>query len=221
MKQKKSLRSMGSIFAFVGICILVGTFFFARKQIRLSKEYDKVEATIIHVYEGEGCDFKFTYNGQNYEFYQNTYYSNTMKPGKKIKIYVDPYNPYEFEVASGSVVVLIILPIMGIAAFLIGLSGLRQSRFKKINEEWNYVYAEVVNVVLNRGFSVNGVCPFQIVCKYVNPSTGEEKLFYSDNCFDDPGLIYQPNEQIKVYIKDETMEEYTVDTSKMSEYKLG
>ena len=48
----------------------------------------------------------------------------------------------------------------------------------------------------------------------------QESAYYGDCCFDDPGLIYQPNEQIKVYIKDETMEEYTVDTSKMSEYKL-
>lgn len=221
MREKKSLRSMGRVFMLVSICLLVGTFFYARKQIRLSREYDKIEATITHVYEGDGCGFKFTYKDRYYEFYQSSYYSNTMRPGKKIEIYVDPYDPYDFEVASGSIVPMIILPVMGIACFFVALTGFRQSRFKKAGKDWKYVHAEVVDVVLNRSLSVNGVCPFQMVCKYVNPSTGEEKLFYSDNCFDDPGMIYRPNEPIKVYVKDETMEEYTVDLSKMSEYKLG
>ena len=75
--------------------------------------------------------------------------------------------------------------------------------------------------LLFRSTAVNGVCPFVIKCKYVEPETGKVIVFKSGHCYDDPGLVYSPGEQVKVYLEDKTYKNYVVDLEKFESLGLG
>ena len=43
----------------------------------------------------------------------------------------------------------------------------------------------------------------------------------SEHCYDDPGQVYSPGEQIKVYVEGNTYENYLVDLEKFKSLGLG
>ena len=88
------------------------------------------------------------------------------------------------------------------------------------NKTYN-VYAEIYDVVVDYSTAVNGVCPFVIKCRYVEPETGEVIVFKSEHCYDDPGIVYSPGEQVKVYLEDKTYKNYVVDLEKFKSLGLG
>ena len=51
--------------------------------------------------------------------------------------------------------------------------------------------------------------------------TGKEIIFTSGHCYDDPGQVYSPGEQIKVYVEGSTYENYLVDLEKFESLGLG
>ena len=51
--------------------------------------------------------------------------------------------------------------------------------------------------------------------------TGKEIIFTSGHCYDDPGQVYSPGEQIKVYVEGNTYENYLVDLEKFKSLGLG
>ena len=117
--------------------------------------------------------------------------------------------------------VIIILYVMGGAFLFVGVvSGIKEVRTKKIKKNY-YVYAEIYDVVVDYSTAVNGVCPFVIKCKYVEPETGEVIVFKSEHCYDDPGIVYSPGEQVKVYLEDKTYKNYVVDLEKFKSLGLG
>ena len=171
MKEKKFLKLFGLICAVVTLAVLVGLGFTIKKMVYLSRNFVKIDAVITEVYDEEGCELAYSYNGRDYLVSQTEFYSPSFDEGEIIKIYIDPYYPPKIEFSSENTWLIMGLVFFGLIAGFFAVYTLKKSCFKKVNRDWDYVYAKVVDVILNENIIVNGVCPFQIKCRYVNPST--------------------------------------------------
>lgn len=117
---------------------------------------------------------------------------------------------------SSYAVVALTLGMMGIIFFLAGFFIFRTTIRRGINRNWECIKAKVVDVSGSNTY-VNGVQLLTVVCEYHDPYSGRKIRFISDKCFDDPGDIYSPDEEIPVYIKDHTYKRYKVDLYKFYE----
>lgn len=225
MREKRIIKQIMAVFLIVSLVLIgLGTFFLV-KDIKNNANCYKVKVYITDR-EQVGSDsylyyVDYTVNGKTYSHIAyKPVNSNNAYLGGTEKAYVDKDNPYNLRRRMGPALI-IILYVMGSIFFLVGFaSGIKEVRTKKIKKNY-YVYAEIYDVVVDPSTVVNGICPFVIKCKYVEPETGEIIVFTSEHCYDDPGIVYSPGEQVKVYLEDKTYKNYVVDLEKFKSLGLG
>ena len=201
MKEKKTIKQLIVVISLIGLALVgLGTFFMV-KDLKHKKESYKVTVHITDV----------VYKPSN---------DKNAHPGGSEKAYADKDNPYNLRRIYGPVIV-IFLYIMGIAVTTAGLSVCIKEIKKKKMDKSHYVYAEIFDVCVDYSVAVNEICPFVIKCRYNDPETGKEIIFTSGHCYDDPGQVYSPGEQIKVYVEGSTYENYLVDLEKFKSLGLG
>lgn len=105
---------------------------------------------------------------------------------------------------SGAAILPFLFLLMGGVIAAIGIVLLR-SHFRKVRmkkaliESGNYVNAEITAVPVDYTVTVNRRPTFRIECRYVDPVTGAEYFFLSENLLLDPAYqIRQPT--IRVYV---------------------
>lgn len=186
--------------------------------IKKCKTFDTVNAKIKEIYE-QGCQIEYTYDGIEYVGSQYTTYSSSWRVGNTISIFVDPDDPNNFKLKEGSMIAVGVFSVFFLVFGTIGMTmySIGKNGKMKINTNWNFIYAKVVNVIENPNARVNGISMLRVVCEYENPVTGKIEKFFSRNCLDDPGDVYVPDETIKVYVKDDTHKKYQVDLTKFYE----
>lgn len=225
MREKRIIKQIMVIFSLVTLVLLGLATFLLVKDIKNGISCYKVTVRITDE-QRVGKDsylyyVDYTVNGTKYSHVEyKPVDDNNAHIGGTEKAYVDKDNPYKIKRRTGPAAV-IVLYIMGAMFLIIGvLTGFKEIRKKKIAKNF-YVYAEIYDVVVDYSLSVNGVCPFVIKCRYTDPDTGEVIIFESEHCFDDPGLVYAPGEQVKVYLEDKTYKNYVVDLEKFESLGLG
>ena len=219
-KFKRVEKLLFGIFALFGlIFILVGIFFTVRNfKDNPNKCY--TDATIVDLYEGEDNSYtrvKYEVDGKVYEDKIN-YYSDTYKIGKTITVYYyldDVSNVYS---KASDYFESIFPSAFGLVFFLIGAIGLivkikRTKLNEYLKDNGNSINAEFVCVKLNKSYSVNGVNPYRIECKYFNWMDNITYSFLSENIWEDPTQIINDFNIrfFKVYIKDENYKKYYLD----------
>lgn len=212
----RELKTGSAVIGFFGLIGWIVAILFLINLLRANRDYVKVNATITQLYD-QGCQFTYDYDGVNYVRNEYTSISSSYKPGKTIKIYIRPDDPLSYKMSDSYSLGIMIGIIFGAVFSLIAV--LSYPKKHKTNSNWPYVVANVCGVHPNLNCLINGEHPFKVVCKYYNPQTAQEMRFYSKNCLDDPGDVYMPNEEIKVYYKGAAMKRYKVDLSKF--YKCG
>lgn len=225
MKEKKTIKQLIVVISLIGLSLVgLGTFFMV-KDLKHKKESYKVTVHITDV-EQVGEDnylYYVDYTAGGKEYSHVVYKPSNDKnahPGGSEKAHADKDNPYNLRRIYGPVIV-IFLYIMGIAVTAAGLSVCIKEIKKKKMDKSHYVYAEIFDVCVDYSVAVNEICPFVIKCRYNDPETGKEIIFTSGHCYDDPGQVYSPGEQIKVYVEDSTYENYLVDLEKFESLGLG
>ena len=207
MKEKKTIRQLIVVISLIGLALVgLGTFFMV-KDLKHKKESYKVTVHITDVEQvGEDSYLYYVdYTAGGKEYRHVAFKPSNDKnahPGGSEKAYADKDNPYNLRRIYGPAIV-IFLYIMGIAVMVAGLSVC-------IND-----------VCVDYSVAVNEICPFVIKCRYNDPETGKEIIFTSGHCYDDPGQVYSPGEQIKVYVEGSTYENYLVDLEKFKSLGLG
>ena len=161
----------------------------------------------------EGKEYKSRLNGYSSGFYE----------GKEIDIYYDKDNPRQIGVKSLDLLFLI-LPSIGLIFLIIGGTGIlikinKKNIEKKLKESGELVYANYIETVVNRTYSVNGKHPYNIICNWDNPEDNKKYILKSKDIWINPeSIIQQKNiKQLPVYINLTNKKQYLIDTDSLTE----
>ena len=223
MKENKTENLLWIIFTIIGIMfvviglVIVGNVF----------NYENKESTVgiitgISTHRGtnDNVDYRvyvsYNVDGRTYESELNGYSSSFYK-GKEINIYYDKSNPTKIGMRSFDLL-LLMFPGFGLIFFAIGGTGLLiKSRNKKLEkflkENGDVIYADYVETILNRSYSVNDRHPYRIICEWNNPLDNKKYIFKSKNIWINPEdiIIERDIQQFPVYINRDNMKKYVVD----------
>ncbi|MDD1510313.1 DUF3592 domain-containing protein [Pseudomonas sp. CNPSo 3701] len=138
--------------------------------------------------------------------------------GERVTVYYDPQNLERARIDSfeqnwiGSLIlggIGAVFLTLGLLFVLPPLLGKR--RAAELLVTGTPVQAEVVDVELNGGLSINGRNPYRIVAQWLNPQTNKLHVFRSENLWFDPGP-YISESLVTVMIDPANPKRYSMDT---------
>lgn len=173
---KKVETIIGSLFAVIGVCLIIGGTLWMTSCIHKENDWTKTTAVITKI-ENQGADGKqvwiqYEADGKTYNQSLSSYNSE-MRPGKTISIWYMPENPDEIYNDADEVGYFILY---GIGAIFTGIGGgmLGRKIYLKRKAEWliengECIEAEINEVQINYAYRVNGLHPFIISCRWREP----------------------------------------------------
>jgi hypothetical protein len=231
MKKSKTITLPGAIFLFTGIIFFalslaeMFTYYTIRTDYILTtatitditSSYDQNYRVIMHV------NVEYFANGKNYHRELN-HYTLEMYIGQDIQIYYNPYNP-NIIYFSGLSLDWIIFFIVGLVLFSIGLIPILYHRKKKrtydiLVENGQKIFATIVKVTPNTHFRVNGSNSYVILCKWIDPITGNTFLYKTPSLWFNPEPIIAERgiTILPVYLDRANPQKYFVSTEQIERY---
>ena len=224
----KALSIIKYLFTFLGLAMLIGSFYINEDTRSFIAQATKTEGTVVQLILSFS-DHSRTYhplvrftdtNGKAIEFVSSTG-SNPpgYSEGEKVEVLYLPAEPYKarlnsfFSLWGGSIIVGglgTIFLLIGGGIFL--APKLKNRKNEYLKEQGSPIESEFQSVAFNTTVSVNGRNPFQIITQWKNPSTSEIQIFKSDNLWYDPTEHIQ-NKRIRVFIDRNNPKKYYVDLS--------
>jgi len=138
--------------------------------------------------------------------------------GERVTVYYDPQNLERARIDSFEQNWIGSLILGGIGAVFLALGLLfvlpplfAKRRAAELLVTGTPVQAEVVDVELNGGLTINGQSPYRIVAQWLNPQTNKLHVFRSENLWFDPGP-YISESLITVMIDPANPKRYSMDT---------
>ncbi len=180
--------------------------------ITYRKDGDKHYKTVIE-YEAYGFPYEKTLEGYNF----------THRVGKELHIYFRANAPHVIMTKSARFISLL-FPLFGLLFTAMGIGMLTTAtgwkwRKASLKESGTLIHAPYVNTELNTRYSVNGIHPYRIVCRWMDPEDGTERMFYSENLWEDPSYIIE-NRNITtftVYLEPKKKKRYLMDIDRVLE----
>lgn len=230
----KALSIIKYLFTFLGLAMLIGTFYINEDTRSFIAQATKTEGTVVQLILSYS-DHSRTYrplvrftdtNGKAIEFVSSTG-SNPpgYSEGEKVEVLYLPAEPYKarlnsfFSLWGGSIIVGglgTIFLLIGGGIFLAPKLKSRKNEYLK--EQGSPIESEFQSVAFNTTVSVNGRNPFQVITQWKNPSTSQIQIFKSDNLWYDPTEHIQ-NKRIRVFIDRNNPKKYYVDLSFLPKLK--
>ncbi|WP_027908294.1 DUF3592 domain-containing protein [Pseudomonas sp. URMO17WK12:I4] len=138
--------------------------------------------------------------------------------GERVTVYYDPQNLERARIDSFEQNWIGSLILGGIGAVFLALGLLfvlpplfGKRRAAELLASGTPVQAEVVDVELNGGLTINGQSPYRIVAQWLNPQTNKLHVFRSENLLFDPGP-YISESLVTVMIDPANPKRYSMDT---------
>lgn len=223
----KSLKIIGTIFALIGLIVIIVGICLSTANSEFMKTANFAEGIITDVTsyrDSDGDTHRTVYvayevDGIRYED-TTSFTSSSMREGKKIKIYYNPDLPSDFRV-EGETVFEAVFPIaFGGIFFIVGMSlvvpGVIHSiNQNKVKQQGELIEAEIDDIDVNYGYTVNGRHPYIINCSWKDHNTGELYQFRSNNLWFDPEKLLDGKKTIQVYVNMQKPKIYYVDTSEL------
>ena len=223
MKYNKAEKLIWVIFTIIGVAfIMIGSIVCASVFGYQGKVDTEGTITQIDTYTGNRgsryYDVMVAYrvDGKDYESKLNGY-SSSFYEGKKIDIYYDEENPRMIGIKNLDLLYLI-FPGVGSIFAIIGVSGLIVLRRKaitekKIRKNGEMVYAQYVETIYNRMYTVNRKHPYNIVCEWINPEDGKRYRLKSKNIWFNPENIIREKDvkNFAVYYDPKNLKKYVID----------
>ena len=224
----KALSIIKYLFTFLGLAMLIGSFYINEDTRSFIAQATKTEGTVVQLILSFS-DHSRTYhplvrftdtNGKAIEFVSSTG-SNPpgYSEGEKVEVLYLPAEPYKarlnsfFSLWGGSIIVGglgTIFLLIGGGIFL--APKLKNRKNEYLKEQGSPIESEFQSVAFNTTVSVNGRNPFQVITQWKNPSTSQIQIFKSDNLWYDPTEHIQ-NKRIRVFIDRNNPKKYYVDLS--------
>lgn len=233
MKKNKFIYVLFSVFAIVGIGLLIGAVCYGVYFTSFQEDAEKVTAEITEIREhydiDDGTEYRayvsYSYDGEEYENVPLNSYSSSMYEGKEIELLCDPQNPRHIIQESTGIVLVAVLGGMGFIFALIGIIPLivmnkKSKRNKEVIERGYIIHAMVDAIEMNRNYSVNGRHPYVIYCSYRDEFKDVIYQFKSENLWTEPSAVFPPGSTIGVYVESNDYSKYYVDAKRVLEEKI-
>jgi len=224
----KTLKIIKYLFSFIGLAMLVGSFFVYQNASDFLNGAVKADGVVVDLVASRSSDsttyaprirFK-TIEGSMIEFVSSTS-SNppSYSRGEQVTVLYSSAQPDKakidgfFSVWGGAV----ILAVLGGVFFIIGFGIIIFGVFKQRKQDYllrrgTRVSTKFQVVSRNTSFEVNGKNPYVISSQWLNPRTKQLHIFESDNIWFDPeGHISV--DKIMVYIEPDDPSKYYMDIS--------
>ncbi|MGN0401279.1 MAG: DUF3592 domain-containing protein [Acetatifactor sp.] len=213
-----------AVFAIVGIGLFIGGVFFLKSSLEFKKIAKETTATISEIRTSTDSDgdihhsvyVTYKVNGDTYKDRPLNFYSSGMYEGKKMTILYDPNNPNRIGSASNNIFTTALLMGMGLIFGSVGaipllLRAKKSSKRNRLRENGKVLHAKVVNIDINRSYSVNGRHPYFIICEYQDEYSGKTYRFKSENIWQEVVLNSMDEQYIDVFVNPGDFSQYTVD----------
>lgn len=183
----------------VGIGIITGGMFWVNSTAKFRENAVQTIATVTSVSErldSDGEDYYavyVTYNvdGKEYNGCYSTHYY--VSKGSTETIYYDENDPGNMKTsisyASGVMMIVFGIIFAGVGLTLIYSKISGANKKKKLIENGDKIYADFKEVSINNSYAVNNRHPYNIICIGKDNITGEERIFKSENIWENPEYI--------------------------------
>ncbi len=233
MKKENFITIFFSIFAIIGIGLLLGGGFWLFRGISFRESAAEVTAKIVDIetyrdYDGElhhRVYVDYSLNGVTYRDMPLNEYSSDMYVGKEIILFCNPDNPGQTMSSLGIYLGSGILLLIGFIFALVGLIPLillarKQLRQKKLLTNGQILYATVDEIILNPHYTVNGRHPYVIYCSYKDDYRDIIYRFKSNSIWTDPGEVFPPGSYIEVRVDPKDYSSYYVNAEQAISQKI-
>lgn len=230
MKKQNLFSIIFSIFAVLGIGLLITAALVYANEMQFRKTAEKVTGEIVDIFTGyrntRGYNdhdreithevyVTYTFEGETYERVLLHEYNSSMYIGGSITLLCDPNNPRRVKTESGSYLLVILFGGIGIIFSCIGIIPLILSAGKNRQKKYllangRILHATVERIDINSSISANGQHPFVIYCTWEDENAGIQYRFKSKNLWTDPWGIFEPGSNIDVYVKVNDFSKYYV-----------
>lgn len=217
-----------TIFAFIGIIIIVGGIFLQISNTNFKKTAIKTQAEITDIITRRDSDgdtshivyVEFEVNDIKYSGSLGSY-SSSMYIGKSIDIYYNPLNPNNFKSSTSTFVGLFVIG-FGMIFSLIGgikiLSSISKKRLnKQLLETGSRITAKFDRLEINRSYSVNHKHPYKIVCQGIENDYNE---YFSENIWKNPERFIQDKgiTHFSIYIDPTNPKKYYMPLDELNDF---
>ncbi len=225
----KTEKLIGAIFAFIGaIFLIIGLVICINAYQKRAKwvETDAVVSEVIYRRDSEAVIVQYEVNGKTQEQKINGY-SSGMVEGAPIHLWYNPENPAQIHTNALDMLHWMFIG-MGGLFFAVGCSFfitpiIKGKKQKELLEQGEMVRADIVEIALNRAYSVNGRHPYYISCRWRNPENGQYYLFRSENLWYNPQDLLEEKQlkTLPVYLAPKNYKKYYIclDEIKVNDYQ--
>lgn len=232
MKTRRNFLICSVVFAFVAATILVTAFFLYIDAKKIEQNSERVIGTITEIQVREtrigtgrrrrsstehNVFVSYSVKGVEYNNVEIGYYDNTMREGGSIELLYDKTNPANVRSERGLFFGAILFAGLGALFMVIALIITvcffpRRQRLKKTGVRYE---AAVSNIHFIQNVIVNGRHPYRVECVFVDPATGIEKHYKSNNIYQD--LEKYELQTVPIYIHPEFPSKYYIDVDEAIE----
>ncbi len=207
------------IFPGIGALMLAGAVGIQVARFSDRAQMTRTEGSVVDV-EGGCPTVSFTsLDGTLGEYHSGTCSTPpSFDIGERVTVYYDPQNLERARIDSFEQNWIGSLILGGIGAVFLALGLLfvlpplfAKRRAAELLVTGTPVQAEVVDVELNGGLTINGRNPYRIVAQWLNPQTNKLHVFRSENLWFDPGP-YISESLVTVMIDPANPKRYSMDT---------
>ncbi|MBV7562914.1 DUF3592 domain-containing protein [Pseudomonas sp. sia0905] len=207
------------IFLGIGALMLAGAVGIQVARFSDQAQMTRTEGSVVDI-EGGCPTVSFTSLDGTLGEYQSSTCSTppSFDIGERVTVYYDPQNLERARIDSFEQNWMGSLILGGIGAVFLALGLLfvlpplfGKRRAAELLATGTPVQAEVVDVELNGGLSINGRNPYRIVAQWLNPQTNKLHVFRSENLWFDPGP-YISESLVTVMIDPTNPKRYSMDT---------
>lgn len=224
----KTLNIIKYVFAIVGACMLAGAFALYSSTSSFLERAVTTQGTVVELIRSRSSDsisyypiVEFTTTSGHAVEFQSNSGSNppSYNRGEQVSVIYESSAPESAKIDSffslwgGATIVGGIGLVFGlIGGGMLAYGVVKRRSNAHLQKNGVEIQADFQGVEHNTSLTVNGRSPFNIVCQWLHPQTGELYIFRSENLWFDPS-DHVEYEKIPVLVDESNLKKYWVDTS--------
>ena len=220
---KKVMTIIFSVFAVIGIVMIIGSFVLLHTMNRFEQNSYEVDGVITDIEIRYGSDnkidhdvyVKFWYDGEKFEDRRISSYSSDMYVGKEITLMYNPNYPDRLEVKGTKYWLFATLCGMGLIFLVLGsvypvIMLVKSVRKKNLLRNGMALNATVEGIRRDTSLKVMGRHPYMILCAYRDVSNNVTYHFKSEGLWTNPYEVFPIGSSIEVMVDVNNYKNYYV-----------
>ena len=200
----KAVRIVASVFLAVGLLMLAAGYVGSEDNAAYFKRAQCVRGELTEIdRHDEACEITYEIDGRRYDKRLQVYTSD-MRVGQTIDVYYMDNDPESIRTEYSDLPFFILriigVSFAGMAALTCVIAACARRSRERLLRDGTRVTARVEQIAPNLSITVNGRHPWRIVCRGVDPATGQERIYYSQNLYENPSGRLQ-GDQVQVAVE--------------------